>query len=644
MLALSTTPTDHPLHLQIHRDPEGRIRLHKNTDRPDRLTEQPWTTLAETTWPEKIDSEHNLYLPTNLDPHLTKTQQTLNLTPLTAQTLLTLIITPIEDRPWKPALDRAIQQLEKAQKANKNYDYERALKRYQELRDKTDHSHLYQINLFALSQHPTDAQTLLETVLNNLLQPTTPNRPSIKAYPLDHPRFQQHLDAIQHQKPIPRPELTQEEQRILNLPIAQAIKAKSGSILSRLSDNSLGTRPQLSSQFKTAFKLDTEPTNPAQLPGHTSTPSSSPNASTPTNKTSSLANTGGSSLSRRSDASQEASTLGDLRPLSNLFNLTFRNRLIELFEHIAATAQTQADANRTSDTLQTNVTLDHFQQHHLDLIDPDRYIVGISPTGNPITSSFAEIPHRFIAGATGAGKSNFIKFLLYQLFLADPTRTIWLADFKGGSDFLVPSKVCPGLKIVSDYDEFGALLEDFWQQHEQRIASTNQSVEAQLDLLLQSDIDIDNIDDALNQHTTNFSRNILIIDEMAQLSNLKTDRDKRDLAKAIDTNINKIARLGRSTGTHLICCTQSQEIDLVPTDLLNNIGDRLIFRVEKDAVSNRFLGCDKASRLPQTPKGRAIYRGSRYQGSENDLDTVITPLFPQDLKEEVKLWKSVFQT
>jgi hypothetical protein len=594
----------------------------------------------------------NLYLPNDLETHLSKARQNLELAPekLTAQTLLTIVISTIDDtdRPWQPALSQAIQQLEKAQKTAKNYDHDRALKRYQTLRAKTEHSHLYQIDIFALSENPTDAAYLLDTILTHLLREDTPHRPSIKTYTPDHPRFQQHLQSLNQRQPVSLPPLTDAEQRIADLPIAQAIKAKSGSLLSRLSDNSLSTRPQLSQQFKTTFKLDTNQTTSAQLPGQTQPQNTLTNAPQ-TSALSNTANTTGSLLSPRTKNTnpEKVPTMGDLRPLSHLFTLPFRNRVIEIFEQIAAAAQAHAKTDTTNNTLHTTVTLAHFQQNHLQHLTPDQYLVGIDPNDTPILSSFADIPHRFIAGATGAGKSNFIKFLLYQLFLADPTRTIWLADFKGGSDFLVPSKVCPGLKIVSDYDEFGALLEDFWQQHEQRIASTNQSVEAQLDLLLQSDIDIDNIDDALNQHATNFSRNILIIDEMAQLSNLKadlSDRDKVKFANTLNTNINKIARLGRSTGTHLICCTQSQEIDLIPTDLLNNIGDRLIFRVEKDAISNRFLGCELASKLPQTPKGRAIYRGSRYQGSENDLDTVITPLFPQDLKEEVKLWKSVFQT
>jgi len=635
VLALSTTPNNFPLYLQIHRDCEGNTRLYRNTDRPDHLTEQPWTTLGETVWSEKIDSEHNLYLPTNLDPHLTKTQQALDLTPLTAQTLLILILIPIEDddRPWKPALDCAIQQLEKAQKDDKNYDRDRALKRYQELRDKTDHSHLYQINLFAFSETPTDAEILLDAVLNLLLRDDTPNRPTLRTYSADHPRFEQHLKCFGDRQPIPAPPLTDDQQRILSQPIRHAIKAKSGSLFGRLSDNSLGVRPQHSTQFKTAFKLSGE--TPHLLTGQTPTP---PQSSTLANPNT----TGGSLLRRQPNAPNTPDpTLGDLRPLRNLFTRPFRNRLIELFEQITETAQAQVATSAPS-PMNTVFTLEDFQQH-LNLLTSDQYIVGIDPSGNPITSSFAEIPHRFIAGASGAGKSNFLKFLLYQLFRANPDRTIWLADFKGGRDFLVPSKVCPDLKTVFNYEEFGTLLKDFWEQHEQRKAGGNQSLEAQLDMLLDADLDeIDEIDLNSTSQSANFSRNILIIDEMAQLSNVRADRDKRDLAKEIDLNLNKIARLGRSTGTHLICCTQSQEVDLVPTDLLNNIGDRLVFRVEKDAISNRFLGCDLASKLPQTPKGRAIYRGSRYQGSENELDTIITPLFPKDLREEVKVWRSIF--
>jgi hypothetical protein len=650
------------LYLHIGIAPNGEMTLQQNNRSEhtadknlDFLRQGQVKTLSEIRWTEER-ATGNLYLFNEIETHLLSAKQNLNLKNKKATASTFLIVTTSDltstNRPWLPALNQAIQQLDRAQKANKTYEYEQALNQYKTLREKSNHSHLYQISITALSEHPTDGQHLLETLINNLISDNTPQRPTIQTYPADHPRFQQHLDALQNQTPLPLSELTPEQKRIADLPITEAIPVKSGSRLGRLNDKSLGARPQLSQQFRTTFNLGGDQPKTAISPGQTPTPDTQkPNQ----NDSALTRNPGQSLLSLRRKNDEPTYKMGDLRPLSNIFTLAFRNRLIEVVEQLAEQLQQTHQATSANTALQTVVTLDHFRQNHLDLITPDQYIVGIDPNETPIVSSFADIPHRFIAGATGAGKSNFVKFLLYQLFTADPTRTVWLADFKGGEDFRCANDFCPGLKVVSDFDDFGELLEDLWKQHEQRKAGSNQGVTAKLEKikqLLQQGISLDDIDeDALVDTPQTFSRNILIIDEMAQLSNLKADRNKRDLAKEIELNLNKIARLGRSTGTHLICCTQSQEIEHVPTDLLNNIGDRLVFRVEANAVSNRFLGCDKAFKLPQTPKGRAIYRGSKYQGSPNELDTVITPLLPHGsindliaLKEEIRLWNSIFQT
>ncbi|WP_158234483.1 FtsK/SpoIIIE domain-containing protein [Limnothrix sp. PR1529] len=412
------------------------------------------------------------------------------------------------------------------------------------------------------------------------------------------------------------------QREIGQLTFDEAIRPPKKGLLDRYSDGSLsGPQPKLSDEFKQIL------------------PNRPPSALAKSSGVS------GSLLSTfRNSNTPPAAIVADLRPLSNHLPIEIAERFItpcvELVNHYRNLQQ--AEANQP---FSQTYTLESLIQSYSHLINDDQYIVGTDANGQPVTSEFKTSPHRFVAGEAGAGKTNFLKVLLYQLLWHNPNRTIWLADFKGGMDFQVVSAVFPNIKLITNYADFDRLLQNFWQQSEERSNDRSENIQEELAYLLQltpEDRRRYQEEKSQKNHTVSWERNLLIIDEMAQLAHLYDDRDQKEIAKSVKANIDKVVRLGRAFKANIVFCTQSKEENVIDSNLLNNVSDRLVFRVSADTVSLRFLGSDHASKISPRTKGRGIYRGPDYAGDADDLKEIATPRFPDDDQiTELNLWEEL---
>ncbi|MEG4230436.1 hypothetical protein QUA35_30215 [Microcoleus sp. N9_B2] len=88
-----------------------------------------------------------------------------------------------------------------------------------------------------------------------------------------------------------------------------------------------------------------------------------------------------------------------------------------------------------------------------------------------------------------------------------------------------------------------------------------------------------------------------------------------------------LAAQARVTGIHIIYCSQRPTPEVIPSQISDNMDERLIFRVQP-AASQRLLDDDRAASLPVEPRGRAVYRGS-----EPELTIVATPFVPDEIWE-----------
>jgi hypothetical protein len=263
----------------------------------------------------------------------------------------------------------------------------------------------------------------------------------------------------------------------------------------------------------------------------------------------------------------------------------------------------------TTDKLPEKLTIKDVIAQYRKLITEDTYIVGIDQQGEPCVSDFSKIPHRIIAGVPGSGKTNFITSVIYQYLCANPEREIYIADFQAGMHYQLIVDQQPNLKMVTELEECANLLGELWQEHESRRQ-------------LMREKRVRSLTDLKKKHDIQKHRIVLIIDEAFYIQN--AERKTKD---SIEKNLMGLAAQARVTGIHIIYCSQRPTPEVIPSQISDNMDERVIFRVQL-AASQRLIDDDVAASLPVEPRGRAIYRGL-----EPNLKIVATPYVPDDIWE-----------
>ncbi len=194
-----------------------------------------------------------------------------------------------------------------------------------------------------------------------------------------------------------------------------------------------------------------------------------------------------------------------------------------------------------------------------------------------------KLPHALIAGATGAGKSccinSIIISLLYKaspddvrLILVDPKR-VELSMYAGIPHLLMD-------EIIYDSDKAIRALNWAIQEMEHR-NEVFQSVGCR---------ELDEYNRYCDKcGTRRMPRIIIIVDEFADL--MATGK------KGVEDTINRIARLARNVGIHLILATQRPSTDVVSGTIKNNFPSRVAFKVTSGFDSKTILDSIGAEKL-----------------------------------------------
>ncbi len=226
---------------------------------------------------------------------------------------------------------------------------------------------------------------------------------------------------------------------------------------------------------------------------------------------------------------------------------------------------------------------------------PATFALGKDLYGSDYVCDIDSLPHMLIAGATGAGKSccinSVIISLLYKaspddvrLILVDPKR-VELSVYEGIPHLLLDEIVCDADKAIRALNwaitEMSRRIEYFASLKYRNIDDYNQECE--------------------KQGLERMPRIVIIVDELADL--MYTGK------KAVEDSINRIARLARAVGIHLILATQRPSVDVVSGTIKNNLPSRVAFKVTAGADSRTILdsyGADKllgnGDLLYKTPK------------------------------------------
>lgn len=192
-------------------------------------------------------------------------------------------------------------------------------------------------------------------------------------------------------------------------------------------------------------------------------------------------------------------------------------------------------------------------------------------------------PHTLIAGATGSGKSVLLQNLILDICVTNSKDLahIYLIDPKYGVDYMHLAEL-PHLVegIIDDQNKATQILEDLVLEMNNRYQSFKE-------------IKVNNLKDynAKVSDSEKLPLIFLIHDEFAEW--MLVDEYK----SAVSSIVQRLGVKARAAGIHLIFAAQRPDANVLPVQLRDNLGNRLILRVESVGTSEISLGEKGAEKL-----------------------------------------------
>jgi S-DNA-T family DNA segregation ATPase FtsK/SpoIIIE len=192
-------------------------------------------------------------------------------------------------------------------------------------------------------------------------------------------------------------------------------------------------------------------------------------------------------------------------------------------------------------------------------------------------------PHTLIAGATGSGKSVLLQNLILDICVTNSKDLahIYLIDPKYGVDYMHLADL-PHLVegIIDDQNKAVQILEDLVVEMNDRYQKFKE-------------IKVNNLKDynAKVSGREKLPLIFLIHDEFAEW--MLVD----DYKSAVSSIVQRLGVKARAAGIHLIFAAQRPDANVLPVQLRDNLGNRLILRVESVGTSEISLGEKGAEKL-----------------------------------------------
>ena len=227
------------------------------------------------------------------------------------------------------------------------------------------------------------------------------------------------------------------------------------------------------------------------------------------------------------------------------------------------------------------------------LTEPYSFLVGEGMNGL-IAGNLRKVNHLLVAGASGGGKSFFVKQLLIGLLHSSEHIQLYLLDLKKGVEVKVFERlenVFIAKSTLSAIETLDAVVKEMDRRFEYLEEHGYTEMDSKRDKL---------------------DRIVVLVDEASELFTVvRSSKAVRASAESARDLADKIAKLGRVAGIHLILATQKVVKETIDTRVQTNINARMIFRVNTTAGSMTVLGNKLAAELPEI-QGRGIWSvGSR---------------------------------
>lgn len=224
--------------------------------------------------------------------------------------------------------------------------------------------------------------------------------------------------------------------------------------------------------------------------------------------------------------------------------------------------------------------------------------MGKDIAGDVMTADLAVMPHLLVAGATGSGKTVFVKTLLasllasktpdeLQMILIDP-KMVELSIFNDIPHLITPVVIDPKKAATA----LGWLIHEMEQRYELFTHLRVRNIEVYNESVENGEIEVEGQDGEEGEQVESIRKLpyiVCIIDELADLMML---------ARAeVEDAIFRLAQLARAVGIHLVIATQRPSVDVLTGVIKANLPARVSFQVSSRVDSRCILEVTGAERL-----------------------------------------------
>jgi S-DNA-T family DNA segregation ATPase FtsK/SpoIIIE len=225
-----------------------------------------------------------------------------------------------------------------------------------------------------------------------------------------------------------------------------------------------------------------------------------------------------------------------------------------------------------------------------------RVAIGVSDAGEPVELDIKEAahdgmgPHGLCVGATGSGKSEFLRTLALGLIATHPPEALnlVLVDFKGGATFLGFERLQHVAAVITNLSDEAHLVARMRDALAGEMTRRQQALRAAGNYANVTDYETAR---AAGAALPPLPVLFIVVDEFSEL--LSQQPDFADLFTAI-------GRVGRSLGMHLLLASQRLDEGRL-RGLENHLSYRICLKTFSAAESRAVLGTPEAYDLPSTP-------------------------------------------
>jgi len=503
---------------------------------------------------------------------------------------------PDEQSHWSGAVKDLVSRLSKSRSRNDSVKY--ALELYGKYQDKYSRNQLFNYSLKALGRNAGDTFSILQTLIELSSRENTPQQinPIITLSPKDpNSNFESSLKATQNVQLFKGMKWNGWEREIGKRLEQKLIKA---TFTDGLLDDGTYNFPILSSSSRQSHQ--------ASL----SLPSKDESLGNP--DISNLVLGGKSSFLNISEV--KIPKVEHLKPLHYITTYEEVVGFFKIFQPpntwgTSASSDVKSTEQKSEEALHASLSVleirDLVREHEKEITE-DTYIVGIESDGSLCVSDWEKCPHRLIAGTPGAGKTNFLFSLIYQLLYTNPCGKIYLADFQAGLHFHIVASQYENIEMVTQLEDFAKLLKGLDDEHgRRRELMIAHKARSRQQLQQKSGKKLDRI--------------FLIIDEAFFIQNADNV-----VKKQIEKHLTTLASQARATGIHIVYCSQSP--NLLNKEIKACFEERVVFRVANNNESLGLLDNFSALGLEQ---GMAVHRGISYDSKSPKI--VKVPFVPDEV-------------